>query len=88
MDCPKCHESEKVKNGIFGNLQRYKCKNCGFNFTVYKRGGEYSKTIRKKALQLYLEGLGFRSIGRILDVSNVTILNWIRSFGQEVQSLQ
>ncbi|NAW51615.1 hypothetical protein GNY06_09555, partial [Elizabethkingia argentiflava] len=30
----------------------------------------------------------FRSIGRILDVSNVTILNWIRSFGQEIQSLQ
>ncbi|NAW51381.1 IS1 family transposase, partial [Elizabethkingia argentiflava] len=27
-------------------------------------------------------------IGRILDISNVTILNWIRSFGQEVQSLQ
>ncbi|NAW50084.1 hypothetical protein GNY06_01305, partial [Elizabethkingia argentiflava] len=27
-------------------------------------------------------------IGRILDVSNVTVLNWIRSFGKEVQSLQ
>ncbi|WP_449390392.1 transposase-like zinc-binding domain-containing protein, partial [Elizabethkingia argenteiflava] len=49
MDCPKWHQSEKVKNGIVRNLQRYKCKNCGFNFTVYKRGGEYSKTIRKKA---------------------------------------
>ncbi|NAW51463.1 IS1 family transposase, partial [Elizabethkingia argentiflava] len=32
--------------------------------------------------------MGFRSICRILDVSNVTILNWIRSFGQEIQSLQ
>lgn len=88
MNCPKCDKSEKVKNGIVRDLQRYKCKNCGFNFTVYKRSNEYPKSIRKKALQLYLEGLGFRSIGRILEVSNVTILNWIRSFGEEVQSLQ
>src|SRR5690606_6557138 len=29
-----------------------------------------------------------RSIGRILEVSNVTVLNWIRNFGEEVQSLQ
>lgn len=88
MNCPKCNKSEKVKNGIVRDLQRYKCKNCGFNFTVHKRSNEYPKSIRKKALQLYLEGLGFRSIGRILEVSNVTILNWIRSFGEEVQSLQ
>ena|SRR5690554_3891126 len=43
--------------------------------------------MRKKALQLYLEGLGFRSIGRILEVSNVIVLNWILSFEEEVQSL-
>jgi len=44
--------------------------------------------MRKAALQLYLEGLGFRSIGRFLGVSNVTVLNWIRSFGEQVASLQ
>jgi prephenate dehydratase len=36
---------------------------------------------------MYLEGLGFRAIGRILGVSNVSVLNWIRSFGKEVQQL-
>lgn len=39
-------------------------------------------------MQLYLEGLGFRSIGRFLGVSNVTVLNWVRSFGEGVKSLQ
>jgi hypothetical protein len=39
---------------------------------VEKRSGEYPKSERKKALQLYLEGLGFRSIGRYLGVSNIT----------------
>ncbi|VAW13818.1 Transposase and inactivated derivatives, partial [hydrothermal vent metagenome] len=43
---------------------------------------------KRKALQLYLEGLGFRSIGRILGVSNVSVLNWIRGFGEKVKELQ
>lgn len=36
---------------------------------------------------MYLEGLGFRSIGRFLGVSNVSVLKWIRSFGEEVKEL-
>jgi hypothetical protein len=43
--------------------------------------------MKKQALHLYLEGLGFRSIGRFLGVSNVSVLNWIRSFGKEIQEL-
>jgi hypothetical protein len=46
------------------------------------------KSMKKQALHLYLEGLGFRLIGRFLGVSNVSVLNWIRSFGEEVKSLQ
>jgi hypothetical protein len=41
--------------------------------------------MKKQALYLYLEGLSFRSIGRFLGVSNVSVLNWIRSFGKESQ---
>jgi hypothetical protein len=43
--------------------------------------------MKKQALHPYLEGLGFRSIGRFLGVSNVSVLNWIRSFGREVREL-
>jgi hypothetical protein len=39
-------------------------------------------------LQLYLEGLGFRSIGRFLGVSHVSVQNWIKKFGQELEDLQ
>ena len=88
MDCPRCKNETKVKNGFIKAIQRYKCKKCGYNYTVEKRSNEYPKFVKKKALQLYLEGLGFRSIGRILDVSNVSVLNWIRSYGKEVESLQ
>jgi transposase-like protein len=35
-----------------------------------------------------LEGLGFRFMGRVLNVSNVTVLNWMRSFGEQVAELK
>jgi hypothetical protein len=38
--------------------------------------------MRIQALRLYLEGLGIRSIGRFLKVSNVTVLYWIRNFAK------
>ena len=34
--------------------------------------------IKRQAVELYLEGLGFRSIGRFLNVSHVAAYNWIR----------
>ena len=43
---------------------------------------------KRFALELYLEGLGFRSIGRILKVSHVSIFNWIKQYGQNLDLLQ
>jgi transposase-like protein len=88
MNCSKCKSNNKVRNGIVNGFQRYRCKECGYNYTVKKRSGEYSKETKRKALQLYLEGLGFRSIGRVLGVSNVSVLNWIRNYGEKVKELQ
>jgi hypothetical protein len=34
---------------------------------------------------MYLEGLGFRSIERILGVSNVTVLNWVKALGRKIE---
>ena len=88
MKCSKCGSNNKVKNGILKGVQRFRCKECEYNYTVEKRSGEYPKETKRKALQLYLEGLGFRSIGRILGVSNVSVLNWIRDFGEKAKELQ
>jgi len=87
MNCPKCSCDKSVKSGIIKEKQRYKCKECGCNYTVELKSTAKPKSMKKQALHLYLEGLGFRSIGRFLGVSNVSVLNWIRSFGKEVQEL-
>ncbi|AKB82383.1 Mobile element protein [Methanosarcina barkeri 3] len=39
-------------------------------------------------MQLYLEGLGFRSIGRFLGVSHVSVQNWIKKLGPELEDLK
>ena len=87
MNCPKCNVSESVKSGKIKTRQRYKCKGCGCNYTVEIKSTAKPKSQKKQALHLYLEGLGFRSIGRILGVSNVSVMNWIRDFGKEVKEL-
>ncbi|KAA6342937.1 hypothetical protein EZS27_009342 [termite gut metagenome] len=87
MNCPKCTSDKSVKSGKVKGVQRYKCKGCGCNYTVEQKSTAKSKSMKKQALHLYLEGLGFRSIGRVLGVSNVSVLNWIRNFGKEVGEL-
>jgi transposase len=35
-----------------------------------------------------IEGLGFRSIGRFLGVSHVSVQKWIKKFGQDLEELK
>lgn len=87
-ECPKCKSEKRSKDGIVHERQRYKCKECNYRYTVEKREAKESTAeIRKMALNLYLEGLGFRSIGRILGFSHVAVYEWIKSFGSEIVKL-
>lgn len=88
MDCPRCSSNQYNKDGFVKGVQRYKCKECNYKYTVEFKSTAKPKSMKRQALHLYLEGLGFRSIGRFLGVSNVSVLNWIRSFGEEVASLR
>ena|ERR1700722_2047628 len=80
MKCPKCQSENYVKDGVVKGKQRYQCKHCSFRFTVEYKAG-ITPYMKRLALMLYLEGLGFRSIGRILGVSDVAVLKWIKIFG-------
>ncbi len=87
LNCPSCKCELKTKDGIVKGKQRYRCKGCDFRYTVEDKS-EAKNLLKRSALELYLEGLGFRSIGRILRVSHVSVYNWIRSFGEIVDSLR
>ena len=61
------------------------CKNCGCNYTVGQRG--CPEHIKRKAIQLYLEGNGFRKIERILKVSHVSVINWVKNAGAKLDDI-
>ena len=80
--CPKCGREEKVKNGFNRGKQRYLCKNCGCNYTGTKNG--YSEAVKQEAIKYYMEGMGFRRIERLLHVSHVSVINWVKKAAKKI----
>lgn len=78
--CPKCKEDDIVKSGTAKGKQRYKCRKCNYYFSVLKDGKRIDPYYVIKALQLYIEGVTLREIERILGVSHVSVMNWIRRY--------
>lgn len=76
--CPKCSGESFVKAGLITYKQRFKCKDCGYHFTVAKEGKSIDAKIVKRALQLYLEGMSYREIESVLGVSHVSVMNWVK----------
>ena len=84
MKCPRCSSESHSKDGIIKGRQRFKCKDCNYRYTVEKKSNVKSVEIKRLALEMYLEGLGFRAIGRILKISYGTVFQWIKKWGEQV----
>ncbi len=84
INCKKCQSRKCVKNGLVRGLQRYQCKLCGYNFTVTAARGKHPGM---KALSILLYSMGnmsYRMIGKLLDVSHVSVYEWIRSEAEKL----
>ena len=84
--CPRCVKEDCVKDGIVRGKQRWRCRDCKYRHTVQQRGKD--QKLKRQAVELYLEGLGFRSIGRFLKVSHVAVYQWIEAFGEKLDKLR
>jgi transposase-like protein len=78
--CPKCTSIHLIKSGVVKERQRYKCKQCNYYFTVDKIGKNIDNYYVVKAIQLYVEGVSYREIERLLGVSHVSVMNWIKKY--------
>jgi thiol-disulfide isomerase/thioredoxin len=78
--CPKCDSTKSSKNGVIKEKQRFKCLSCNYNFTVEKMGKSIDSYYVIKALQLYIEGVNFREIERLLGISHVSVMNWVKKY--------
>ena len=79
LQCKRCGASDYAKSGQVRGHQRYRCRACGCNFTDTPLRG---KPPAMKALAVLLYGMGnmsFNGIGRLLGVSDVAVLKWVRA---------
>src|ERR1700761_4701681 len=86
--CKRCQASDYVKNGVVRGLQRYRCRQCACNFTATEPRG---KPAAMKALALLLYAMGnmsFCSIGRLLKVSDVSVLRWAKAAALELPEME
>lgn len=84
VTCPKCRNDQTVKSGIVKGRQRYRCKQCNYFFTVLKEGKQIDPYYVIKALQLYIEGVSLREIERLIGVSHVSVINWVRKYKVQI----
>ena len=85
MNCTRCGSANYRKAGLIKCRQRYKCKDCWYYYTVLQKSDVKSIETRRMAFQMYLEGLGFRAIGRILKISYGTVYQWIKQWGANLE---
>ena len=79
IKCKECGGGKYVKNGFVEKIQRYKCKECGYNFIEGDKRIKYSSRDRLKVIKLYLENCGIRTIERVTGIRNSQISKWIES---------
>ena len=84
ISCKRCGGADHVKNGIVRGAQRFHCKSCGCNFTQTPPRGK-PPAMKALAVLLYAMGnMSFCSIARLLGVSDVSVLNWVRAAARDI----
>jgi transposase len=76
--CKGCGAADYVRNGKVRGLQRYRCKACGCNFTATKARGMPAAAKALATLLYAMGNMSFCGIARLLGVSDVAVLKWIR----------
>lgn len=85
--CKKCQASRYVKSGHTRGLQRYKCKDCGCQFTNTKRRGVHP-ALKSFAIVLYAYcGVSMGKIARLYKISTVAVLKWVKTAALEAKPI-
>lgn len=84
--CPKCAEKTRQSRSGFNRSgsQRYQCRHCGKKYTPCPKEQGYSQELRAKAIRMYVDGLNFRRIGRLLNVNHQSVINWVNAYASRL----
>jgi transposase-like protein len=80
--CPKCGDKNTIKSGMVDSEQRWKCKECRYQYTRVKPRGRplWQKSL---AVFLYSYGISLHAIAKIFDIQPSTVLKWVRTYAQD-----
>ncbi|MDP9957129.1 transposase-like protein [Epilithonimonas hungarica] len=83
--CPFCYSGKIIKNGhTKTGKQQYFCKSCDQRFLDYYSYSAYRKETNFQIVQLIKEGLGIRSVARVLNISATTVLKRIQNIAENI----
>lgn len=84
--CPQCAQTRyQVKDGLTGvGSQRVRCRACSTRYTPMPKSAGYPTEVRTQALKMYVDGLNFRRIARLLGVHHQTVINWVTAAAERV----
>lgn len=84
--CPKCAQARyQVKDGFTSaGSQRRRCQACGARYTPTPKPAGYAPDLRTQALKMYVDGLNFRRIARLLGVHHQSVINWVNAAAEHV----
>lgn len=82
MQCPDCGSEHIRKNGHRRGKQNHICVQCGRQFidSYIPRG--YSDWMKRLCLRMYVNGMGFRGIERVIRVAHSSVISWIQQVGE------
>ena len=82
--CKKCQSQSYTKSGSVKGEQRYKCRLCGCQFVPTREGKGMTAGQKALALCLYINGLSFRTIGKIIRIDHVAVYRYIRNHSEQI----
>lgn len=81
MQCPECGGQHIRKNGHRRGKQNHICVHCHRQFIESYTPRGYSDWIKRLCLRMYVNGLGFRAIERVIGVAHTTVIGWLQQVG-------
>ena len=79
LNCKKCGSLSFVKSGHTRGMQRYKCRDCGCQFTDSAPRGVHP-ALKSLAMVLYsFCGVSMNKIAGLFDVSAPAVLKWVKA---------
>ena len=82
MQCPECGSEHIRKNGHRRGKQNHICVDCNRQFIDEYSDRGYSDWTKCLCLRMYVNGMGFRGIGRVMEVSHTIVMDWLKQVGE------